>query len=260
MGVLMLMAMAAPSAHAFLVTYYNFNTEADGTTFPFTSNTTAVPGTQQTHLVNDATNAFPGGVVDIDASAGTTLNHWPGGPGQPEDVSGAGGALDLSGNANSGITKDTSYCFDFGGISTTGKFDVSLSFAIASVGNAGQFDTLTVEWGTSASAAVPAASYPNSVTLSPFTIGLNTSIVTYQQVTGALGAGADDLAAGTFVWIQFCFSGSGNNANGNDTFLDNVSVTAVPEPSSYIGGLLGLFGLCWYQRRWFMRLVGLRPA
>jgi hypothetical protein len=258
MGVLMLMAMAAPSAHAFLLTYYNFNTEADGTTFPFTSNTTAVPGTQQTHLVNDATFVFPAGVVEIDASAGTTLNQWPGGPGQPADATGAGGALDLMGNAN--LSSDNMYCFDFGGISTTGKFDVSLSFAIASIGNGGQFDTLTVEWGTNNSQTVPAASYPNSVTLSPFTIGTNTSTVTYQQVTGVLGAGADDLAAGTYLWIQFCFSGSGNNANGNHTFIDNIQVTAVPEPSTYIGGLLGIIGLSWYQRRRFARFLGLRPA
>jgi hypothetical protein len=253
----MLMAMAAPSAHAFLLTYYNFNTEADGTTFPFTSNTTAVPGTQQTHLVNDATFSFPAGNVDIAATAGTTLNQWPGGPGQPADASGAGGALDLAGNAN--LSSDAKYCFDFGGISTTGKFDIALSFAIASVGNGGQFDTLTVEWGTNTSATVPAATFPNSVTLSPFTIGTNTSTVTYQQVTGTL-TGADNLAAGTFVWVQFCFSGSGNNANGNDTFIDNIQVTGVPEPSTYIGALLGIIGLCWYQRRWFTRLLGLCPA
>ena len=152
------------------------------------------------------------------------------------------------------------YCLDFGGISTVDDFNVNLSFAIASVGNGGQFDTLTAEWGTSNSATIAPATFPNSVTLSPFTIGTNTNTVTYQQVTGAL-TGADNEPAGTFVWVQFCFSNlRGNNANGNATFLDNIQVTAIPEPSTYIGALLGLVGLCWYQRRWFARFLGLRPA
>jgi hypothetical protein len=250
MGVLMLMAMAAPSAHAtlHLLTYYNFNTEADGAAPPYTSN---APGEQTTHLINDATFAFPAGNIAIAASAGTTLNQWP------ADATGAGGALDLRGNAN--LSSDAKYCIDFGGFSTTDDFNVTLSFAIASVGNGGQFDTLTVEWGTSNSATIAPATFPNTVTLSPFTIGTNTNTVTYQQVTGAL-TGADNLAPGTFVWVQFCFSGAGNNANGNDTFIDNIQVTAIPEPSTYIGALLGIIGLCWYQRRWFTRLLGLRPA
>jgi hypothetical protein len=250
MGIFMLMAMAAPSAHAdlHLLTYYNFNSQADGTMPPYTSD---APGLQTTHLINDAAFAFPAGNMIIESSVGTTLNQWP------TDATGAGGSLDLAGNAN--LSSDTSYCFDFGGFSTTDEFNVTLSFAIASVGNGGQFDTLSVAWGTSSSATVAPASFPNTVTLSPFTIGTNTNIINFQQVTGTL-TGADNEPAGTFVWVQFCFTGAGNNANGNDTFIDNIQVTAVPEPSTYIGALLGLVGLCWYQRRWFMRFLGLCPA
>ena len=248
MGILMLMAMAAPSAHAtlHLLTYYNFNTAG---TIPYTSNS---PGEQTTHLINDATNAFPSSQLVITASGGTTVNQWP------ADATGAGGALDLMGNA--ALNAGQLYCLDFGGISTVNDFNVTLSFAIASVGNGGQFDTLTAEWGTSNSATIAPATFPNSVTLSAFTIGTNTNTVTYQQVTGAL-TGADNLAAGTFVWVQFCFSNAkGNNAEPNHTFIDNIQVTAIPEPSTYIGALLGLVGLCWYQRRWFARFLGLRPA
>src|SRR5438045_3621845 len=178
MGILMLMAMAAPSAHAtiHLLTYYNFNTAG---TIPYTSNS---PGEQTTHLINDATNAFPSTQIAIAAAGGTTLNQWP------ADVTGAGGTLELMGNAN--LNAGQLYCFDFGGISTVDDFNVTLSFAIASVGNGGQFDTLTAEWGTSNSATIAPATFPNSVTLSPFTIGTNTNTVTYQQVTGAL-TGAD---------------------------------------------------------------------
>jgi PEP-CTERM motif len=258
MGVLMLMAISAPSAHAVnLLTYYNFNTEADGAQPPYTSNS---PGQQTTHLVNDATNPFPSGNMIIRTvyppppppnitPAGTTLNQWP------TDATGAGGALDLAGNAN--LTSGGLYCFDFGGITTTGQFNVTLSFAIASVGNGGQFKDLTVEWGTSSSQTVPATSYPNSVTLSPFTIGTNTHTVAYQQVTGTL-TGADNEPAGTYVWVQFCFSNAGNNANGNDTLVDNIQVTGVPEPTTMIGGMLGVLGLCWFQRRWLVRSLRLR--
>ncbi len=47
-----------------------------------------------------------------------------------------------------------------------------------------------------------------------------------------------------------------------NTFIDNIQLTAtaVPEPSSYIGALLGLVGLCWFQRRRFTRFLGLRSA
>ena len=106
MGVLMFMAMAAPSAHAtlHLLTYYNFNTAG---TIPYTSNS---PGEQTTHLINDATNPFPSSQLAIDASGGTTLNQWP------ADATGAGGKLDLMGNAN--LNAGSLYCLDFGGIST----------------------------------------------------------------------------------------------------------------------------------------------
>lgn len=261
MGVFMLMATAAPSAHAVLtlLTYYNFNTEADGVSFPYTSNTTAVPGTQSTTLDNDATDPFPPGNATINTSVGTTTNRWfPGTVAQPADATGAGGSLELAGNAN--LSSGGIYCFNFGGITTTDFTGVSLSFAIASIGNAGQFKDLSVEWGTSSSQTVAPATFPNSVTLSPFTIGTKTSIINFQQVSGALGAGADNLAAGTYLWIQFCFTNAGNNANGNNTYIDNIQVTAVPEPSTYIGGLLGIIGICWYQRRWFTRFLVSRPA
>ena len=155
--------MAAPSAHAVnLLTYYDFNTEADGTPPPYTSDTTDVSGTQQTHLVNDVTNPFPSGNMTVATvyppnsanDAGTLMNAAAG------DLV-AGGALDLAGNAN--LTSGGTYCFDFGGISTTGQTAITLSFAIASVGNGGQFKNLTVEWGTSTSATVPATTAPRMI-------------------------------------------------------------------------------------------------
>jgi len=268
MGVLMLMAMGAPSAHAQLATYYNFNHEADGTPPPYTSNTTdgTPPATQTTHLVNDATNPFPSGNMSIatiyppppkgSLPAGTLVNLAPG------DATGKGGALDLAGNAN--LTSGGIYCFDLGGISTTGEFNITLSFAIASVGNGGQFKDLSIKWGTSNSATVPATTYTGTVTytMGPPILGTNThnNLPVYQQVIATLN-GAGNQPAGTFVWIQFCFSNAGNNADGNDTLIDNIQVNGrVPEPTTAISGVLAAVGLFWCHRKRLSAVLRARLA
>jgi hypothetical protein len=76
----------------------------------------------------------------------------------------------------------------------------------------------------------------------------------------ALTGGAVDGVSGSNLFFEFSFSGAAF-VGGADTFMDNIQVTAVPEPSSYIGALFGLVGLCWFQRRWLMtRLLSLRSA
>jgi len=229
MGVFMLMALGAPSAHAtFLLTYFNFE---DG-------NLTADPPGQQLTptIFNDTTNPYPTGQFGVTAGVGTTDNTPPG------NVQTTNSALDLQGNAN--ITAGSNYCLDLGPVNTLGKTGISLSFALASIGNGGQFDVITAAWGTNGT------TYGNTITLAldSSLIGKNTmnNPPVYQVVTGDL-TGADNLSS---VFIQFCFSAKGNAANGNHTYLDNIQVTAAaPEPSTYISGLLGVVGLCWYQRR-----------
>jgi hypothetical protein len=274
MGVLMLMTMPAPSAHAQftqLLTYYNFNNYADGAPPPLASNTTDVPLTQSTTLANDLTNPFPSGNIHVDnfyppgttTQAGTMANQWdpalqvpPGNPAQTADTSGGAtatnGALDLAGNAN---LTSKSYCFTIGAINTTGFTDIKLSFEIASVGNGGQFDTLALAYSTTGAGGTFT---PLTLTSPTPTLGTNThgAAPLYQLVTASL-----DNVQSNNLYIQFCFSGASNNANGNDTLIDNIQVTArVPEPGTYIGGLLGVVGLCWYQRRWLIRSLRLRRA
>jgi hypothetical protein len=52
--------------------------------------------------------------------------------------------------------------------------------------------------------------------------------------------------------LQFTRGGLGNNLQ---TIVDNIQIngTIVPEPTTVAGGLLGVLGLCWFQRR---RLIG----
>ena len=52
--------------------------------------------------------------------------------------------------------------------------------------------------------------------------------------------------------LRLEFSGA-RDTNGNDiqTIVDNIQIngTIVPEPTTIAGGLLGVLGLCWFQRR-----------
>ncbi len=50
---------------------------------------------------------------------------------------------------------------------------------------------------------------------------------------------------------------TGGQSNGNDlqNVVDNIRIegTIVPEPATVAGGLLGVLGLCWHQRRRLIR-------
>ena len=55
-------------------------------------------------------------------------------------------------------------------------------------------------------------------------------------------------------FVTFTLTFTNGNSNGNDlmTVIDNIrldATTVVPEPSTIAGGLLGVLGLCWFQRR-----------
>jgi hypothetical protein len=242
MGVLMLMAMAAPSAHALqLLTYFNFN---DGD-FVLKSLTSDSPGQQTTHLTY-TTTIYPGGNIFVAATGGTTLNRA-----NPPDTDPAGGVLDARGNSTNPADQ---YCFTLGGLTTTGKTDVTLSFAIMSQGNTGQFTTLNLLYSTTGVGG------PYTLFASDAALQTHTAYTVDSFNASALTLGAVDGISGSNLFFEFCFTGSTNNANGNDTFIDNIQVTAVPEPSTYIGGLLGIVAICWYQRRWLTRFLGLRPA
>jgi hypothetical protein len=190
---------------------------------------------QQTTLFNDAVDPFPGGQLLIDSAAGTTSNQFS------LDGSGAGGALDVMGPATP--APGQIFCFDIGSFSTAGLTDVSLSFAIKAIVTApgGAFTTLDLAYGT------------DGTTWTPFdTIAINQD-GSFHIINDNLPNDGTVNGHSTF-FLQFCFSGA-TNASGH-VYVDNIQVAAVPEPSTYLGGLLGLLGvlgLCWYQRQWLMR-------
>ena len=68
------------------------------------------------------------------------------------------------------------------------------------------------------------------------------------------------LSAFLLLVLQLNFTGGQSNGNDLQNQIDNIQVngTAVPEPATVAGGLLGVLGLCWHQRRRLIRSVRLR--
>jgi hypothetical protein len=227
MGVLILMAMAAPSARAALETYYDFE---DGN---FTSDS---PGLQPTSIgPSFGSFTFP-------AQTGTTVNAVT-----PITTN---TALTLRpGDGGAGV-------FTLGGLTTTGLTDVHLSFALLSAATGGSFTDLSLLYSTTG-ANDPFTSFASVTNLTSHT-DYNPAL-TFD--VSALTGGAVDGVSGNNLFFGFVFTGATNRDAA--TFIDNIQVTAtaVPEPSSYIGALFGLVGLCWFQRRWLMtRLLSLRQT
>jgi hypothetical protein len=67
-----------------------------------------------------------------------------------------------------------------------------------------------------------------------------------QLETGVFSLDATGIGNGELLWLRISASG----AEGNQHLVDNIAVTAVPEPSTYalIGGFVAL-GLVMYRRR-----------
>jgi hypothetical protein len=223
MGVLILMAMAAPSARAALLTYYDFET-GNGLT-------SDSPGLQTTSIALTGNIGFSGLGTNVNAVTPST------------------------GVALSAINNGTPDSFTLGGLTTTGLKDVNLSFALESFGTGSFFTTLDLLYNTNGGAGA----YTNFATVNNLT-----SITSYTALSfdvSTLTGGAVDNVSGSNLFFEFVFSGASAGETHGETLIDNIQVTAVPEPSSYIGALFGLVGLCWFQRRRLMtRLLSLRQT
>jgi hypothetical protein len=61
--------------------------------------------------------------------------------------------------------------------------------------------------------------------------------------------------------LRLLFTGGSSNGNDLQFQLDNIQINGtVPEPATVAGGLLGVLGLCWFQRRRLIRAVRFRRA
>jgi hypothetical protein len=133
--------------------------------------------------------------------------------------------------------------------SSQGIYDVtSVSFAYASDGNGWGFVQLQMSTDGGMS----------------FTTNLS-GVIALPSTPGAVIAFA--IPAGTTLNInnlalRLLFTGGQSNGANLQFQLDNIQINGniVPEPATVAGGLLGVLGLCWFQRRRLIRSVRFRRS
>jgi hypothetical protein len=228
---LLLTAAFVPGANATLLVYFNFE---DGSISP-----------QVIDFASDETPANPGGGIqastltttytakdDFTVSSlipiGTTnqsagdIDHPPVPPGTP------GLAYGLTSSSTNNGTH-----IEFA-VNATFFSNMSLSYAVNTNGNG--FTTQIWSYSTNG----PAGAFTDFATF--------TGLTGLQALTAALPVGANNQAN---LVIRITFTGGQSNGNDLQTIIDNIQLngTVVPEPATVVGGLLGVLGLCWFQRR-----------
>jgi hypothetical protein len=129
----------------------------------------------------------------------------------------------------------------------TGVYNVtSVSFAYQSNGNG--WNNVVVQISTNGGAFTD---IPNTSTALPATGSGGAPIAI------AIPAGTT-LGFNTFT-LRLLFTGGQSNGTDLQFQLDNIQIGGtVPEPATVAGGLLGVLGLCWFQRRRLIRSVRFR--
>jgi len=132
------------------------------------------------------------------------------------------------------------------GAFTTNLIGLSLSFGVDNEGNGYENVQLSYIIGG------------NTTIVGTQLMGLVVQTITFSHTAFPLLVGAENRPAITFV-LTFT-NGQSNGAN-RETVIDNIQLTVdtiVPEPATVAGGLLGVLGLCWFQRRRLISCVRLR--
>jgi PEP-CTERM motif len=225
-GALMLMAAFVPKADAQLIAYWNFEDLTIGA--PATDSLSVAPGAQiGLHAVIE--QSFP---LTAEGTTGIPLNVAPG---------------DLTPNLT-GVgfftTPGSTGTITLTGVNTIGQFaGFSLSFAVNTNGNG--YHNIQFSY------QVNGGGFVNGPAV---VIGNGTSLV----VIDLTGIPAINNQAS--VDFRLTFSGGNSNGQNLQTQIDNIQLVAVPEPATIAGGLLGVLGLCWHQRRRLIHSVRFRPT
>ena len=233
-GALLLTAAFVPRADAFVVSYFNFED----------SNLPNPPGTLHIDPTPDKTVAAGGdnsgggvepsttiltinpGSADINVSVGVAANVTTNPPDQDANNFGVNFNKTKNATATISFTVNTEFFANY-----------SLSYATNNNGNGFQTVNLTFTGG-------PVGGITMANPQSPATT------VTF-DLTSFTSLNGDGM---TPHFVTFTLTFTNGNSNGNDlmTVIDNIrldATTFVPEPSTVAGGLLGVIGLCWFQRR-----------
>ena len=121
--------------------------------------------------------------------------------------------------------------------SVVGIYDIqSVSFASRGSGNGYQ----NVQLQASLDGGV---SWVNMSVVTP--IPTSDGIITLNNTMGVVTLGVPNLL------VRLNFTNGQSNGTNLQNVIDNIQVngTVVPEPATVAGGLLGVLGLCWHQRR-----------
>ena len=238
---LLLAAALAPRANATLIVYFNFEDQAPGDpvtacTFDGVADTIAADGfggQQNSLLTMNGYTITDFGTGPALAIAGT--NRAPGDTDQTNNS-----ALVMN-----GTSKNNNAFLQFN-VNTINLQDLSLSFAVDNNGNG--FNHAQLSYSPTGAAGT-FTDVGSAITI---TNSANTIVS-----TGTFNIPlADQSATGVF---RLTFSGGQSNGNNRETAIDNIQLgaTVVPEPATVLGGLLGVLGLCWFQRRRLIRFARL---
>jgi hypothetical protein len=227
-GALMLIAAFVPSAKADLIAYFNFEPPPTPP-YPVNLESQVPPGFLLTTMT---TNYNP---ANMSAEPGVALNVPPGDP-DPNSTALGLRASALNSPAN----------FDIPLFTPQGLFqDMSISFAVNVAGNG--FSTVALWYSTNGGGTFTQApgqtfNLPNS----------GTFVVNFTVPAAANNA--------PLLVLRLQFTGGQSSGNNLQDTIDNIQIngTIVPEPTTIAGGLLGVLGLCWHQRRRLIRSVRLR--
>jgi hypothetical protein len=226
-GALMLLAAFAPRANADLIAYFNFE------------------GTPTPPWPVDMTSNPPGFLIGVTITSPPPNDYNPAdalaAPGEPLNV--APGDLEPNlaalGLTNSQLNSPAD--FDIPLFSSQGFFqDMSISFAVDVVGNG--YTTVALWYSIDGGA---------TFTMAPGqTLTLPSSGAIVVSFTVPAAANNQPLLV-----LRLEFTGGQSSGNNLQNVIDNIQIngTIVPEPTTIAGGLLGVVGLCWHQRR---RLIG----
>lgn len=234
-GALILLACLAPTAKADLIAYFNFEDSFNFGPPDFTSDVIGAPdfnpggGVVLTTITTDYNSNEM-----VANHPGTALNRSAGDIDPPRlDVV----LFDPRNNNNRH--------FDFNVFSSQGLFqDMTLSFAVKT--RIHGFNSVTVQYSVNSGSTW--------TTFGTAALQLEVPSIKSFSVPAAAN-NAPNLA------FRFFFTGgTGTRLDFPYTQIDNLQLTGtiVPEPATVAGGLLGVVGLFWFQRRRLIRSVRFR--
>ena len=134
--------------------------------------------------------------------------------------------------------------FDIPLFSSQGFFQ-NMTVTFATNGNGNGFTAVQLFYSTNGGAT--------------FTAGPSVALHT-RAATRNFGSSLSGLTTHHHWSCELQFTGGQSNGNDLQTIVDNIQIngTIVPEPATIAGGLLGVLGLCWFQRRRLIRSVRFR--